>query len=163
MTPSEQSGREGLGPVLTTAVLGVAVFLFLLFYAAREPERLRRIAEEEDVARKERLAALIPIAELNFMAHCAECHGFEGEGTALAGPPLRSKSFLDAVSDDALAEVITNGRPGTQMKPFAKDQGGPLSSEDIEGLVAFIRTWQENAPGGNADPRRQDPHEGHTH
>ncbi len=147
--------REGLAPalVLTTIVLGAAVFLFLLFYAANEPQRLKRLAEEDDVAKKTRRAALVPVGELNFMAHCSECHGFEGEGN-LTSPALRSKSFLDAVTDELLTETVSGGRPGTEMKPFAKSKGGALSDEEVEGLVAFIRSWQAGAPSGGADPRK---------
>lgn len=140
-------------PLLTTALLAAAVFLFLLFYAANEPQRLKTLAEQDDVARRERLALLIPQGELNFMAHCSECHGFEGEGT-LEGPALRSKIFLDAASDEMLTEVIVGGRAGTEMKPFAKQNGGPLGEVDIEGLVAMLRSWQADAPSGDADPRK---------
>jgi mono/diheme cytochrome c family protein len=140
--------------MLTTALLGALVFLFLLFYAANEPQRLKKLAEEDDVARRERLALLIPQGELNFMAHCSECHGFEGEGT-LEGPALRSKIFLDAASDEMLTEVIVNGRAGTEMEPFAKQNGGPLSDVEIEGLVAMLRSWQADAPSGDADPRKK--------
>lgn len=151
---SESTPRAGTAPILTTVVLAAGVFLFLLFYAANEPQRLARLAEEDDVAKQARIAALIPVGELNFMAHCSECHGFEGEG-GLTSPPLRSKSYLDAVTDEMLADAITNGRPGTEMKAFAKPKGGALSSEEIEGLVAFIRSWQATAPSGDDDPRKK--------
>jgi len=145
--------RDGTAPILTTVVLGAGVFLFLLFYAANEPQRLKKLAEEDDVAKRERTAALVPVGELNFMAHCSECHGFEGEG-GLTSPALRSKSFLDAVTDEMLTDAIAGGRPGTEMKAFAKSKGGALSAEEIEGLVAFLRSWQADAPDGDEDPRK---------
>ncbi|MFN0151523.1 MAG: c-type cytochrome [bacterium] len=150
---SGAAAREHTALRLTTIVLGAGVFLFLLFYAANEPQRLARLADEDDVAKKARTAALIPVGELNFMAHCSECHGYEGEGN-LTSPALRSKSFLDAVTDVMLTDVVAGGRPGTEMKPFAKSKGGALSDEEIEGLVAFMRSWQADAPSGDEDPRK---------
>ena len=135
--------------LLTLAVLASALFLFVLFYAAGEPKRRTRFLEAETARRR---ARLLPLAEVVFGAHCAECHGSEGEGSKKA-PPLRSKSFLDSATDEMIAETIRTGRKGTEMKAWGKDYGGNFGEEEIEGLVAFLRAWQASAPGGAADPR----------
>lgn len=78
---------------------------------------------------------------------CAVCHGAHGEGykadqaTALAQP-----DFLASASDQQIAAAIAQGRQGTTMSAWAKESGGPLSSGDINALVAFIRSWQ-SGPG----------------
>lgn len=155
--PADRAALRGPNPLarqmLTTAILAAAVFLFLLFYAGGEPRRLEGIAKREAAALAERRARLLPLAEIIFQAHCAECHGPEGEGSKKA-PALRSKSFLDAASDEMLTETIVEGRPGTDMKPWGTSHGGPFGPNEVEGLVAFIRSWQATAPGGAEDPRR---------
>lgn len=74
---------------------------------------------------------------------CAVCHGPTGEGykadnaTALSHP-----EFLSSVSDDFLRRAIALGRSGTVMSSWGRDRGGPLPPQDVEALVAFMRTWQ---------------------
>ena len=68
-----------------------------------------------------------------FALNCAACHGQEREG--LVGPALLPDVLTE---DDAFyADTIANGRAGTSMPAWA-DTG--LSSEEIDTLVAFIRT-----------------------
>ncbi|HLK40666.1 MAG TPA: c-type cytochrome, partial [Polyangiaceae bacterium] len=75
---------------------------------------------------------------------CAVCHGRAGEGyaadhaTALAHP-----DFLSSVSDSYLRTAITYGRTGTTMSAWATTLGGPLHGEDVDALVAYVRTWQK--------------------
>ena len=143
--------------LLTAALLAGAIFLLVLFYASGERERRTKRLEAEQAARR---AKLLPLAEVIFQAHCSECHGSEGDGTEKA-PALRSKSFLEASSDELIAETIRMGRKGTEMKAWGKDFGGHFSEEEIEGLVAFIRSWEGSAPAGAADPRRAGAASGH--
>ena len=67
-------------------------------------------------------------------AHCAECHGAQGEGgtgTALANPV-----FLATASDSFIKYSIEKGRTGTPMMAF-KDR---LNSTDIDNVVSFLRS-----------------------
>jgi len=144
-----RSGDRLARPLLTLVLLAGALFLFVLFYSAGEPRRKARLLEEETARRH---ARLLPLAEMVFVAHCAECHGGGGGGSE-KGPALRSRSFLDAVTDETIAETIRAGRKGTEMRAWGKDHGGHFGEEEIEGLVAFIRAWQASAPGGASDPR----------
>lgn len=80
--------------------------------------------------------------------NCAACHG-GGAKTPIAqagkngpAPPLNDKVFIDIVSDSVLRDVITRGRHGTLMPAFAISEGGLLTSEQVEVIVAGIRsTW----------------------
>ncbi len=159
--PPNDEPRRGLDStgraVLTVAILAALVFLFVLFYATGERARLARNAEA-DAARAraalaEKRAPLVPLGELIYLAHCSECHGGMGEGGRRA-PALRSKSFLAAAPDEAIAQTIREGRAKTDMRPWGKDHGGPFADDEVEALVAFLRAWEEGAPSGENDPRR---------
>lgn len=75
-------------------------------------------------------------------AGCAACHGPSGEGVPSLGPVLNSDSFLSAASDEFLVRTIAEGRAGTTMVAW----GGTYSSEQIEAVVAFMRTWSDAPP-----------------
>ena len=78
---------------------------------------------------------------------CAVCHGEKGEGyKADQAPRLAGQEFQSSVSDDHLRQAIKNGRNATTMSAWAKDRGGPLSPEDIEEVIKFLRTWRQGAP-----------------
>ncbi len=73
---------------------------------------------------------------------CARCHGAEGQGTRRA-PALDVQTFFDQyTADAALLQVVTRGVPGTAMPAW----GDRLSAREIEGIVAFIRSWEPTAP-----------------
>ncbi|GAB6165916.1 hypothetical protein JCM19992_19160 [Thermostilla marina] len=78
-----------------------------------------------------------------YAAHCAACHGAEGEGPE--APALSNRAFLTAADDTLLVETIRRGRRGTSMPAFGA--GSPayptLSDEQIHAIVAFLRTWEK--------------------
>lgn len=77
---------------------------------------------------------------------CAVCHGPQGEGyKADRAPALAHPSFLASVDDAFLREAITHGRNNSTMSAWSKQHGGPLSSEDIEAVIAFIRSFEQGA------------------
>ncbi len=76
--------------------------------------------------------------------NCAACHGGDGEGGS--GPALNAKQFLEGAVDDQIASLIAVGVPGTQMSAYSLDFGGPLTSEQIEAVTVFVRSWEEDAP-----------------
>ena len=73
---------------------------------------------------------------------CYFCHGYSGDAQTLAArlldPPPRDFTRADLVSldRDAMVSAVTDGRPGSAMKPFA----GVLSSRDIEAVVDYVRS-----------------------
>ncbi|EDM80924.1 hypothetical protein PPSIR1_28478 [Plesiocystis pacifica SIR-1] len=81
--------------------------------------------------------------------YCAFCHGDVGQGyTADNANALSNQEFLRIASDDFLATSIRYGRPGTSMSAWGEDKAGPLSDQDIDDIVTFIRTWQELPSAG---------------
>jgi cytochrome c oxidase cbb3-type subunit 3 len=72
-----------------------------------------------------------------FQKHCTGCHGAEGKlGPA---PALNDPLFRAIVPEEALRRVITEGRRGTPMAAFAKEQGGPLTDEQVRILAKGIK------------------------
>jgi len=78
-----------------------------------------------------------------FLAHCAGCHGAQGEG--VDAPQLNNKALLAAAGDTYLVETISRGRRGTAMPGFGRPSPAypVLPDSDIKSIVAFIRTWKE--------------------
>src|SRR5438477_6333765 len=64
-------------------------------------------------------------------AQCTTCHGSTGDG--VGGIDLRSGRFRNAVTDQDLVRVITQGLPGTGMLAFK------LDAAEIAGIVAYLR------------------------
>jgi cytochrome c oxidase cbb3-type subunit 3/ubiquinol-cytochrome c reductase cytochrome c subunit len=79
--------------------------------------------------------------------YCALCHGRDGEGyRADEATALRSQDFLTISTDAFIAENTRRGRPGTPMSAWGVELGGALNEEDLDAVVAHIRTWQTEAP-----------------
>jgi cytochrome c oxidase cbb3-type subunit III len=72
-----------------------------------------------------------------YATNCAGCHG--AEGRLGAAPPLADPLFLSIVPNEALHDVISNGRDGTLMPTFAIDQGGSLTAEQVKILVEGLK------------------------
>ena len=87
-----------------------------------------------------------------FSSNCAPCHGDFGEG----GPnptrpddiiaPISSAEFLKTRDDFTLKSIISQGQPNFGMSPFGTAFGGPLEDEEIDAVVAYIRSWEQNPP-----------------
>jgi cbb3-type cytochrome c oxidase subunit III len=60
-------------------------------------------------------------------------------------PPLNTKVYLTNAADEAIFNVINDGRPGTAMPAWGQDQGGPYNAQAIDDMVAFIRAWEATA------------------
>jgi cytochrome c oxidase cbb3-type subunit 3/ubiquinol-cytochrome c reductase cytochrome c subunit len=74
---------------------------------------------------------------------CAVCHGPNGEGyKADQAPALRNPEFLASATDAFLRESIVNGRLGSTMSAWGRDSGGPLTTPEVDAVVAFMRLWQ---------------------
>lgn len=85
---------------------------------------------------------------------CAECHGAQGEG--VTGTALGNSVMLSLTTDSFLKHAITQGRDGTDMQPF----GGELSEQEIDSVVAFIRSrasgWAVEKPVLRTPPAVED-------
>jgi putative heme-binding domain-containing protein len=64
-------------------------------------------------------------------AQCVTCHSANGDG--VGGVDLRSGKFRNAVTDQDLARVITNGIQGTGMLAFKFD------TAELTGIIAYLR------------------------
>lgn len=64
-------------------------------------------------------------------AQCTTCHAASGDG--VGGVDLRSGRFRNAVTDQDLTRVITNGIPGTGMLAFKFDPS------ELAGILAYLR------------------------
>jgi putative heme-binding domain-containing protein len=83
-----------------------------------------------------------------FLNQCTTCHGPNGD--QIAGVNLGSGQFRHVFSDNDLRAVITNGIPGTGMRPFNFDPS------ELAGLVAYIRNMRTFDAGKTklGDPAR---------
>jgi mono/diheme cytochrome c family protein len=87
-----------------------------------------------------------------FAENCANCHGDLGEGgenPALPGDviaPISTEEYLKTRDDLTLSSVIAQGQPNFGMSPFGSAFGGPLDDDQIESLVSYLRSWEENPP-----------------
>ena len=87
-----------------------------------------------------------------FDDNCTVCHGLYGQG----GPnptrsgdiiaPISSSEYLKTRDDTTIRNIISQGQPDFGMSPFSSTYGGPLSDDQIEAVVAFIRNWENNPP-----------------
>jgi mono/diheme cytochrome c family protein len=87
-----------------------------------------------------------------YIEHCAECHGEEGEGGTVEGveglegtylEALNSEDFLYTRSDETIFTVIEYGQPNLGMPAFGLAFGGPLSTQQMDAMVTFIRSWDD--------------------
>jgi cytochrome c oxidase cbb3-type subunit 3/ubiquinol-cytochrome c reductase cytochrome c subunit len=87
-----------------------------------------------------------------FAANCSACHGQFGEGgpnPTRAGdmiPPISSAEFLGTRDDGTIRNIIAQGQPDLGMNPFSSANGGPLSDDQVDAIVAYVRAWQANPP-----------------
>lgn len=73
-----------------------------------------------------------------FDAHCAPCHGPNGDGGK--GANLAVPRLHHAPDDAALADVIVRGIPGTEMPPTR------LTRDELQAMVAYVRSLGRIAP-----------------
>jgi mono/diheme cytochrome c family protein len=121
-----------VGVILLIAM--VAVFPLYLAYEPGAREDARRI----------QLESVMEEGATVWEFNCAGCHGPIGEGGS--APALNSKQFLQSATDEQARLLISVGVPGTTMGAYSQDHGGPLTSEQIRAVTAYIRGWEGEAP-----------------
>jgi cytochrome c oxidase cbb3-type subunit 3 len=83
-----------------------------------------------------------------FDQNCAVCHGANAQGRIGAN---LSKSWPGIRPDLNIKNTIQNGIPGSVMPAWAQTNGGPLSEENINDLVAFILSLPHTQVGQPAE------------
>lgn len=124
--------------ILLATLLTIAIASFLTLYWLLEP---RRVKTEAERMRTEAAQKGKPL----YLTHCANCHGETG-GPQKRVRAINSKKYLETVEDPLLYKIIERGIPRTGMVALGDKEGGPLNSEQIHQLVAFIRSWEKTAP-----------------
>jgi mono/diheme cytochrome c family protein len=87
-----------------------------------------------------------------FAENCSPCHGQFGQGgpnPTRAGDiilPISSSEFLKTRDDATIRNIISQGQPNSGMSPFEDTNGGPLNADQVDAVVAFIRSWEANPP-----------------
>jgi mono/diheme cytochrome c family protein len=76
--------------------------------------------------------------QLQFLAQCSSCHGPTGEGKL--GPALNVPVLATRVTDEFLFRTIADGRTNTAMPAFLAPVRGGFAEQDIDDLVAYLRT-----------------------
>jgi mono/diheme cytochrome c family protein len=90
--------------------------------------------------------------QLLFAENCADCHGDLGEGGENpARPndiiaPISTAEYLKTRDDFTLRSIIAQGQPNFGMSPFGAAFGGPLDDDQVDALVTYMRSWQDNPP-----------------
>ena len=122
--------RWGVGLTLVFA-------LAFPFYRWYEPSSRAAAREQEQQSLAEHGRDL-------FQTNCASCHG--PQGTGATAPALNSQQFLTSATNEQISQLIAVGVPGTDMSAYALDYGGPLTIEQIEAIVTYLRSLEEDAP-----------------
>jgi len=85
-----------------------------------------------------------------FQQNCAFCHGRDAEGGEIGPDLTRSRLVHADVNGNKIAAVIRNGRPAQKMPAFN------FSSQQVQGLVAFIHAQETKASAENGGRRGVD-------
>ena len=119
------------------AVIGLGLLAAFPLYLGVEETR-----RDEALTLRER--ALVTLGRDLWSQSCASCHGEDGEG--VDAPALNAAQFFDGTSHHQIHHITASGVPGTEMPAWWNELGGPLTDEQIEAVVAFMLTWERDAP-----------------
>ena len=169
------------GPRLTRA-LGTGLVLMAItaiglpLYWLNEPGRQTGAVENFDQTFINRGARLFaPTGDGGY--NCAGCHGSEGvggqappftltdaDGEFVATVTWRAPALntvLLRFSEEEVRQILIYGRPGTPMPAWGAEGGGPLTTQQIDELIAYLGSiqltteeTQRAGRGGGADGAR---------
>lgn len=105
------------------------IFIFLLSVAVYSQTSAQTSGDEE----------LLQQGAMIYRENCAVCHGDEGQGRI--GATL-AKNWPSIRPEATVKTIIENGIPGSPMLAFSQENGGPLTSSEINTLVLYILSWQ---------------------
>jgi mono/diheme cytochrome c family protein len=92
----------------------------------------------------------VAAGKAKFDQNCALCHGPEGKGDGPGSKGLnpQPRNFHDAAymsgrTDEQLHKVIKEGGAANGFSPVMPPWGGTLSDQDINNVIAYIRTFSK--------------------
>ncbi|MEZ4862508.1 MAG: c-type cytochrome [Caldilineaceae bacterium] len=129
-------GMPNWGQVLSPAEINdVIAYLQTLHVGAVEASETGSVTSANETQVTDRKAA--QATQFLYVQHCATCHGMQGEGRD-DRPSLRNNEFVQQSEEQAIADVILNGRANTAMEGFA----GELTEAEVQALIGLVRSWQ---------------------
>ncbi|GAB4505587.1 MAG: hypothetical protein Fur0043_25830 [Anaerolineales bacterium] len=144
-TLKDRAKKAMIWTAATASVLMV-IFTVVTLLAAPGPA-----SAEEEIPLT--LADRIVAGQDLYSVHCVECHGDDGSVAVIEGveglegreiTPINTRDVLYTLTDSALMEVITYGRPNYGMNPFGKAYGGELTRNQIDYIITFMRyMWDD--------------------
>lgn len=162
------------GPRLTQAlsaglVLLAVVSVGLPLYWLNEPGRMTGAVDTFDRTFVNRGAGLFATTAEGGL-NCAGCHGAEGVGGVaeftltdadnefVAGVTWLAPA-LDTIllryDEDEVRDVLVYGRPGTPMPAWGEEGGGPLTTQQIDELIAYMASIQISSEEAKARAEEQ--------
>jgi mono/diheme cytochrome c family protein len=87
-----------------------------------------------------------------FAQNCSTCHGDFGEGGENPSrpddiiAPISTAEYLKTRDNFTLKQIISQGQPNFGMAPFGSAFGGSLEDDEIDAIVAYIRSWENDPP-----------------
>ena len=142
------------GMIWTAVVASVLMVAFTGATLLTAPE-VAAVEEEIPVTLPDRIVAGQDLYSVN----CVECHGDDGSATTIENTevvdgvevtttteitPINTRDVLYTLTDSAMQEVISYGRPNYGMNPFGKAYGGELTRSQIDYMVTFMRyAWDD--------------------
>jgi cbb3-type cytochrome c oxidase subunit III len=89
-----------------------------------------------------------------FLRNCAGCHGRDGRGGI--APEIGNPVFQKAATDEFITYTIRNGRLGTAMPAFERQDAPAFTDQDVADVVAYVRSFgalkREKSVAKNAIP-----------
>jgi mono/diheme cytochrome c family protein len=153
----EMEGRRLNRALQTAGILLLVTAVGLPLYWLNEPSRQEgavKMYDETFIARGSRLFA--PTADGGY--NCAGCHGEGGVGGVaprftLNGADGKYKAgviwyapalntVLLRFSEAEVRDILVYGRPGTPMPAWGTAGGGPMTDQQIDELIAYLRSIQ---------------------
>ncbi len=80
-----------------------------------------------------------------YAASCARCHGSAGTGTPKLGHSIVDRAYLGLVDDQSLHTIIAAAHPEPSTPDWRSYSAQPLSSQQIDDLVAWLASHRTNA------------------
>ncbi len=131
-------------PIATTIMTIIVISMVGLTYLAE----VTKVSAPASAAAGQTKAQIIKTGHDLFEKNCASCHGPDGKGVkGVTHLPLNSEDFLNTRTDDVIHNIIAAGQPSVGMQAFGAANGGPLSDEQIDAIITYMRSWQEGGAG----------------